>query len=218
MAARFRFLSRGVLAILAITVGAGCHQSTPRNPDISLDVRTTGTKISSEAGALGGSFSQSGQHSLSVNNEIRPENEAPKTSKTNSEITSDLQQLGVDVRHSARGVVVNLPDLLFTPGRSELLPDSITIIKEIATVLNRAPHRLLSVEGHTDDIGDIEYNYRLSKSRADGVAVVLVNNGVARERLAVSAFGETTPLATNKTAEGREQNRRVEILILSPSR
>jgi outer membrane protein OmpA-like peptidoglycan-associated protein len=124
-----------------------------------------------------------------------------------------LRQRGIDVRDSERGVVVNLPDVLFETAQSNLTPNAIATVREIATVLSTAPHRHLAIEGHTDSLGTIDYNYRLSDARAHRVAQELEADGIPPRRITTRAIGETTPIASNRTEEGRQRNRRVEVII-----
>lgn len=128
-------------------------------------------------------------------------------------LISELLKRGIDVRQSERGVVVNLPDVLFTSGTAKLTESAKEVVFEISQVLKSAPSRPLSIEGHTDSAGTIERNYHLSESRAGAVKAALEGNGVAPEVISVRSFGETTPIATNRTEYGRRQNRRVEIVI-----
>jgi outer membrane protein OmpA-like peptidoglycan-associated protein len=135
----------------------------------------------------------------------------------NARLVSELRQRGIDVRDTERGVVVNLPDVLFALGKAELTPEAITTVTAIADILKLAPTRALAVEGHTDDVGTIDYNYKLSDSRGKRVAQELETAGVPSSRISTKAFGETTPIATNRTEEGRTRNRRVEIIIENQS-
>jgi outer membrane protein OmpA-like peptidoglycan-associated protein len=141
-------------------------------------------------------------------------NKEHHSSEESLRLVEELRQRGIDVRESERGVVINLPDVLFASGRAELTTAAQEIISEISQIIQRAPSRSLAVEGHTDSVGTIEYNYHLSKSRADQVTQALENNKIQPNLISVTAFGETTPIATNKTDIGRRQNRRVEIIIL----
>ncbi|MFN4895497.1 MAG: OmpA family protein [Pseudomonadota bacterium] len=131
----------------------------------------------------------------------------------NARLIAELRQRGIDVRDSARGVVVNLPDVLFQSGKASLTSAAREIVFEISQLLQRAPSRRILIEGHTDSIGTIEYNHRLSESRAREVAQALEANGIPNRMISTRALGETTPLATNTTEHGRRQNRRVEVVI-----
>jgi outer membrane protein OmpA-like peptidoglycan-associated protein len=90
-------------------------------------------------------------------------------------------------------------------------------VTTISEILKLAPTRRLAIEGHTDDAGTIDYNYKLSDSRGQRVAQELETAGIPKEHISTKAFGETTPIATNRTAEGRTRNRRVEIIIENQS-
>ena len=177
-----------------------------------------GIAIGSAAGAIGGAL---------IGNQIDTQNrrldeqdqiiaQQGAIIEENRRLLNELRAKGVDVRNSDRGVVVNLPDVLFEFGKSGLTPNARGIVREIAGVLRDAQDRQLSVEGHTDSIGTIEYNYRLSSARARNVADALAQNGIPARRITTKALGETDPLSSNKTEEGRRRNRRVEVIILNP--
>jgi outer membrane protein OmpA-like peptidoglycan-associated protein len=117
------------------------------------------------------------------------------------------------VRDSDRGIVINLPDVLFSFNSSNLTSRARSTAREIADVINQAPTRRIAVEGHTDNIGTIDYNYRLSDSRARAVQKELELCNVAPRRITTRALGETEPIASNRTEQGRRRNRRVEIII-----
>jgi outer membrane protein OmpA-like peptidoglycan-associated protein len=171
-----------------------------------------------------------GCSSSSVDVDQAPEIEAPPMSERqrrieahnrllaeNARLINELRQRGIDVRDTERGVVVNLPDVLFAVGKAELTPEAITTVRTISEILTLAPTRHLAVEGHTDDAGTIDYNYKLSDSRVQRVAQELQTTGIPTEQISPRAFGETTPIATNRTSEGRTRNRRVEIIIENQS-
>jgi outer membrane protein OmpA-like peptidoglycan-associated protein len=171
-----------------------------------------------------------GCSSSSVDVDQAPEIEAPPMSERqrrieahnrllaeNARLINELRQRGIDVRDTERGVVVNLPDVLFAVGKAELTPEAITTVRTISEILTLAPTRHLAVEGHTDDAGTIDYNYKLSDSRVQRVAQELQTTGIPNEQISTRAFGETTPIATNRTSEGRTRNRRVEIIIENQS-
>lgn len=133
----------------------------------------------------------------------------------NDRLIAELRQRGIDVRYSDRGVVVNLPDVLFKTGEAQLTTTARETVFEIAQVLKRAPSRNLLVEGHTDAFGDIQYNYTLSLARAQEVARALLAEGIPESKISTRGYGETTPIASNQSEQGRRRNRRVEVIILS---
>ena len=128
----------------------------------------------------------------------------------------ELKQIqGVDVQRTApdelRVTVGN--DVLFDTASSALRSASKTTLREMADVFDKYPNTIISVQGHADSRGTEAYNQRLSVRRADSVADYLQNLGVNNNRLETLGFGESQPKASNATAEGRQENRRVEIHI-----
>jgi OOP family OmpA-OmpF porin len=95
--------------------------------------------------------------------------------------------------------------------KAEIRPDAAVILDEAASILNANPGRNVRVEGHTDSVGTDEYNQQLSERRANAVRDYLVEKGVDASRLTSAGFGESNPIASNDTADGRALNRRVEL-------
>jgi outer membrane protein OmpA-like peptidoglycan-associated protein len=126
-----------------------------------------------------------------------------------------LDQLNVvlETRETARGLIVNLSDVLFDFDRATLKPGAREKLAKIAGIVLAHPGLKLSAEGHTDAVGSDEYNQRLSERRAQSVNSYLVDQGIAASMIATAGFGESQPVATNGTAEGRQQNRRVELVV-----
>lgn len=131
----------------------------------------------------------------------------------NARLIEELKRRGADARSSKRGVVVNLPDILFRFDRADLTPEAVRTVGEISSVLQGVQHRALSVEGHTDSVGSVVYNKQLSERRAQSVAAELTKHGIPGERITAKGFGEGAPIATNNTEAGRARNRRVEIIV-----
>ena len=131
----------------------------------------------------------------------------------NRRMLNELRARGTDARETERGIVVNLPDVLFEFDRARLTPESKSTTRDIAKVLRDYPQRRVAIEGHTDSVGSNEYNDRLSEARARSVAYALEDEGVSSRRVSVRGFGETRPIASNDTASGRARNRRVEVII-----
>ncbi len=103
--------------------------------------------------------------------------------------------------------------IYFETGKSKLLSKSFKNLNDIVAIMNENPTYRLSIEGHTDDVGKDESNQILSEDRARSVKEYLVGKGVNESRIASAGYGETTPVADNKTAAGRAQNRRVEMTL-----
>jgi outer membrane protein OmpA-like peptidoglycan-associated protein len=98
--------------------------------------------------------------------------------------------------------------------KSNIRPDAVPILDEAAKTLKEYGDVTVSVDGYTDSIGTEEYNQRLSVRRANAVKEYLEKQGVAASRMTARGFGESNPVATNETAEGRAQNRRVELIVM----
>jgi outer membrane protein OmpA-like peptidoglycan-associated protein len=115
-----------------------------------------------------------------------------------------------DIRQTGK---VALYGIYFDTGKSVVKPESEPTINEIAKLLRDNPTFKLHVVGHTDNVGELDYNLRLSKARADAVVNTLVrNHKIAAERLKAHGVGPLAPVASNQTEEGRAKNRRVELV------
>lgn len=126
-------------------------------------------------------------------------------------------QLGSNVQIVNTGdrLIVTMPqDILFATDSATLRPDLTSDLVTVARSLNEYPATTVQVIGHTDNTGDAAYNQQLSARRASSVASILVNNGVSAGRVQSFGRGEDQPRADNLTPAGRQQNRRVEIVIL----
>jgi outer membrane protein OmpA-like peptidoglycan-associated protein len=129
--------------------------------------------------------------------------------------SADLQQqiAELNARATDRGLVVTLGDVLFASGGSTLRGGTPANLGKLAGFLNKNPDRTVLIEGHTDSIGSADSNMGLSQRRADSVKAYLVSQGVDSARLTASGMGEGSPAASNDSATGRQQNRRVEVII-----
>ncbi|MCB1407899.1 MAG: OmpA family protein [Rhodobacteraceae bacterium] len=120
----------------------------------------------------------------------------------------------VDVVNTGSEIIVTMPqDILFETDSADLRGDLRSDLAVIAGNLQRYPDSIVLVTGHTDSTGASGYNQRLSERRADSVASVLISSGVPARRVQARGAGQTQPVASNDTAVGRAQNRRVEITI-----
>ena len=104
-------------------------------------------------------------------------------------------------------------NIFFATGSAKLLPKSFKSLKEVAEVMKDNPTYKIAVDGHTDNTGSDELNQKLSDSRANAVRKYLIDNGVEESKITATGYGETTPIADNKTAAGRTKNRRVEMKL-----
>ena len=126
-----------------------------------------------------------------------------------------LSQLNtiLQTRDSARGLIVNMSDVLFDTGSHTLKPGAREKLAKISGIVLAHPGLSLQIEGHTDSVGGDEYNQQLSERRASSVRDFLVQQGVAAASASARGFGKAQPVAANETAEGRQRNRRVELVV-----
>jgi outer membrane protein OmpA-like peptidoglycan-associated protein len=126
-----------------------------------------------------------------------------------------LQQLNsiLATRDSARGLVANMSDVLFRSGSYELLPGARERLAKVSGIVLAYPSLHVAVEGHTDSVGGDEYNQELSEHRAQSVRDYFVQQGISASSVEARGFGKSEPIASNDTAEGRQQNRRVELVL-----
>jgi outer membrane protein OmpA-like peptidoglycan-associated protein len=118
-----------------------------------------------------------------------------------------------ETRETARGLIVSLPDILFDFDKASLRPEAKQVLSKVCGILLVADGYELSVEGHTDSVGSDSYNLDLSRNRAESVQSFLANCGLTAEQISAAGFGESQPVASNNTPDGRQQNRRVEIVV-----
>ena len=128
------------------------------------------------------------------------------------QLRQQLNQV-LDTRETARGLIVNLSDVLFDTGSATLKPGTREKLARVAGILLSHPDLKLQIEGHTDSVGDADYNQGLSQNRADSVRAYLLAQGIAAAAATTTGLGETQPVASNDTPAGRQQNRRVELVV-----
>ncbi len=119
----------------------------------------------------------------------------------------------LNTQESARGLIVNMSDVLFDTGKYTLKGDAQVKLAKVAGILQAYPGLKLQVEGYTDNVGGQEYNQKLSENRAQAVGDFLVTQGVPLANVTASGFGMNAPVADNGTAQGRAQNRRVQLVV-----
>ncbi|MBI3759546.1 MAG: OmpA family protein, partial [Deltaproteobacteria bacterium] len=119
----------------------------------------------------------------------------------------------LQTRDTARGLIVNMSDVLFDTGKHSLRPLAREKLAKVAGIVSGHPGLRLDVEGHTDSVGGADYNQRLSEQRGESVREYLTGQGMPVSSVSAKGFGKTQPIASNDTAGGRQQNRRVELVI-----
>lgn len=203
-------------------VGGGLGAATGAIIGAATGKPGAGAAIGGAIGAVGGGLvgDQLQQQEAVTQEQQRQLEQQQQELARNRALLEDLKRNRLDAQETDRGIVVNLPDVLFEFGKATLTSNARGKVRAIADALNNiAPARRVSVEGHTDSIGSEAYNQRLSEHRAEAVAIALENAGVQNQRITTRGFGKRYPVAPNTTPDGadnptgRAKNRRVEVII-----
>jgi len=213
------------LLITGISVAALLGACTTTDP-YSSTPRRNNTGTGAIAGAIGGavlgyltntSNSEEGRKNALIGAGIGALGGAAVGSymdRQQRELEAELSGSGVGVARQGDNLVLRMPsDVTFASNQSSINPGFYATLDDVAAVLNRYDQSVVDIIGHADSDGAEDYNLTLSRQRASSVAQYLVNRNVLADRLYVDGRGESQPVATNATAEGKAQNRRVEILI-----
>jgi OOP family OmpA-OmpF porin len=148
----------------------------------------------------------------------RAQHEAAQATQQVHAATAQVQQLqqelaALQAKQTDRGLVLTLGDVLFETGKAGLRPGALRSLSPLVTFLQQYPERRVVIEGHTDSVGSETYNLDLSQRRSDAVRDFLLQQGVQARQMSTRGYGKASPVASNGTAEGRQQNRRVELII-----
>jgi outer membrane protein OmpA-like peptidoglycan-associated protein len=137
--------------------------------------------------------------------------EAEQARKRAEELAERVNEL--EAEQTQRGLVLTLGDVLFDFDKATLKSGGKRAASKLVEFLNEYPERSVMIEGFTDNIGSDEYNQQLSGRRAGAVRQALMNKGISASRIQIRGYGEEFPVASNDTEAGRQQNRRVEVII-----
>ncbi|MBW4027535.1 MAG: OmpA family protein [Acidobacteria bacterium] len=135
-----------------------------------------------------------------------------QTAQMRERLKQQLNQV-LSTRETARGLIINMSDVLFAFNKYDLKPDAREKLAKVSGILLAYPDLKLQIEGYTDNVGSQQYNEKLSQERADAVRDYLVSQGVAQGNIVATGYGENNPIAENSTANGRAQNRRVQLVV-----
>ena len=131
-----------------------------------------------------------------------------------NKLRAKLQNSGVSVTRNGDNIILNMPgNITFATDSSNISSDFYEVLSSVALVINEFEKTYVDITGHTDSTGAESYNMQLSVARANSVANYFKSQGVLAQRIYTQGMGETQPIASNDTPEGRAQNRRVEILL-----
>jgi outer membrane protein OmpA-like peptidoglycan-associated protein len=146
------------------------------------------------------------------------QNAQAQAQSAQAQLASAQQQLAeLQAKKTDRGMVLTLGDVLFDTGRATLKPGADLTLSRLADYLRANPQTRIIIEGHTDSRGSDEYNKELSQHRAEAVAAQLLSKAIPADSFQTVGMGKSYPVASNDTAEGRQQNRRVEIVFSDQS-
>ena len=143
----------------------------------------------------------------------RAQREADQAQLQIENLQQQLSALQAKTATTERGTILTLDSVLFETNKATLKSGALENLYPLVTFLRENPERTIMIEGHTDSTGDEDYNLELSQQRADSVREFLTLNGIEPNRIMARGYGETTPVAPNDTAAGRQQNRRVELVF-----
>jgi outer membrane protein OmpA-like peptidoglycan-associated protein len=141
---------------------------------------------------------------------------AQQTAEMRERLRTQLNQV-LNTQETARGLIVNMSDVLFAFNKYELKPDAQVKLAKVSGILVTYPNLTLQVEGYTDSVGTDEYNLRLSQQRATAVQAFLISQGVQPGSISSQGYGKADPVADNGTNSGRAENRRVELVVSGQS-
>lgn len=187
-----------------------------KRKDIMLDARTNEAEqaeLNAQQALLAAEMAQDETRTMQARAqqaEQRASEMEAKAAKLEQEVTA------ISAKKTDRGLVLTLGDILFEFGKAQLLSGSQRSLEQVGEFLTNYPERAIVVEGHTDSVGDADFNQNLSEQRALAVKNALISNGVASGQIQSKGLGEEFPVANNETDAGRQQNRRVEIIIENP--
>lgn len=207
--------------IAAAVLLVGCATTDPYSGQTQRSTTGTGAGIGAAVGAAAGALSGSGSTSRRDRALIGAAVGAAAGAGIGAYMDRQEQQLresmrgtGIEVDRRGDDIVLNMPSsVTFGFDSSELTGSARSALNDVASVLTQYTDTRVNIAGHTDSTGNPNYNQGLSERRAESVGNYLAQSGVTRNRLHMTGYGATQPVANNATEEGRAQNRRVEITL-----
>jgi outer membrane protein OmpA-like peptidoglycan-associated protein len=181
------------------------------------DAEAAATKAAQERAAADAARADALRQQQMLQSEAeRAKQDAQRAEAEKTQLRERLRQqlnMILETRESARGLIVNMSDVLFDFNKYTLRPGAREKLAKVSGILLAYPGLKIQVEGHTDSIGSDEYNQKLSEARAGAVREYLTGQGVPENAVSAVGFGKLDPVASNDTAQGRQQNRRVELVV-----
>jgi len=208
-----------VVATVTVTMGAGCSTINPYTRDTEVSKATKGAGIGAATGAIIGAVAGGGKaKGILIGAGIGAATGGAAgyyMDQQEALLRQQLEGTGVSVSRSGDRIVLNMPgNVTFKTDSSDLRPQFFEVLNSVALVLKKFEDTTIEVAGHTDSTGPVAYNQKLSERRAQSVSRYLHAQGIDEGRFWTIGYGETRPIASNDTAEGRQRNRRVELQIV----
>lgn len=204
--------------VLSVLVTASCTTIDPFTREQKTSNTTKGAAVGAAVGAAGGAIAGRDLKSAAIGagiGALAGGAVGAYMDQQEAELRQQLEGTGVSVTRVGDNIILNMPgNITFDTNRSNLKPAFHEVLGSVALVLDEYEKTVIEVAGHTDSTGDDSYNQALSEQRAQSVSRYLVTEGVQPVRIAAYGHGESRPVASNATAAGRQQNRRVELTLL----
>ena len=216
-----RNLVRAVIAGVVLSTLSGCYTYDPYTGEKKVSDTTKGAGIGAAVGAVAGLLTGGNAAAHRKNALIGAGIGALAggavgnyMDRQEAKLRSQLAGTGVSVTRMGDNITLNMPgNITFASDSAELNPSFYKVLNSVNIVLKQYEKTLVEVAGHTDSTGASDYNQKLSERRANSVAQYLEGQGLRSDRVITVGAGETHPVATNDTAEGRQANRRVELTL-----
>jgi outer membrane protein OmpA-like peptidoglycan-associated protein len=198
---------------------AGCTTMDPYTREEKTSSATKGAVIGAAAGAVVGAIAKDGKGAAvgAAVGALAGGGIGHYMDQQEAELRRELEGSDVSVTREGDQIRLNMPgNVTFETDQTNIRPEFQPVLDSVVKVANKFAETTLRVAGHTDSVGSDSYNQRLSEHRALSVKDYLALRGVAPQRLTAVGYGESRPLASNSSAEGRAANRRVELDLIPP--
>lgn len=203
---------------LALLLGLGACTTNPYTGEKQASKTGMGAGIGALAGGVIGAIAGDNRNAILLGmgvGALAGSGVGYYMDKQEDKLRAQLQSTGVSVTRTGDNIILNMPgNITFATDSSNISADFYRVLNSVALVINEYEKTYIDIYGHTDSTGADDYNQTLSEARANSVASYLTSQKVIRERVVTRGMGESSPIATNDTPEGRALNRRVEIVLV----
>lgn len=215
---------RTPIVILLVTALGGCMTYDPYTGEEKVSAATKGAAIGAGLAAIGAAIDNKGKDSRTRNQRVLAAAAAGGAigggvgyymDRQAAKLRMELERTGVRVVRDGDNVILVMPgNITFATNSYEVVPNFREVLQSVSVVVNEFDKTLIEITGHTDSTGSDSYNMMLSERRADAVSDILVANKVKPARILAAGYGEDRPIADNSSEAGRQENRRVEIVLV----